>query len=151
MFRLTRSGSLALTVLALSTAVIVAKERPHKFRGAGQLNFATLQVVGSGIATHLGDYRERAAITVFVPLPGGQPWEFFISGWSIFTGDEGDELHETFSGVLNMATGAATATVTYVPEGTGRFANATGTATLQLQMDLSNGTFRYTGEGVIDY
>ena len=68
------------------------------------------------------------------PSGGGEPGEFLISGWAVLTGDEGDELHETFSGQLNLATGVARATITYVPQGTGRFANATGTATLELQL-----------------
>jgi len=150
MTRLTRFGPLALTVLVLSTAAVVAKERPHKFRGTGQLNLATLQFTSNGNATHLGEFAEEGAITSMVPLLGGEPGEFLISGWAILTGDEGHELHETFSGQLNLMTGVARATITYVPQGTGRFANATGTATLELQL-APDGSFTYSGKGTIDF
>lgn len=151
MKRFTQFGSLALTVAALCTAAVVAKERPHSFRGSGVLNLANLQFTSSGIATHLGAFKEEGAITSMVPDAEGQPGDFLISGWAILTAADGDELHETFDGRLNLATGVARAIVTYGPCDTGRFANASGTATLSLQLDLATGSFRYRGNGVLDY
>jgi hypothetical protein len=151
MTRFTRFGSLALTVVALSIAAVVAKERPHSFKGSGQLNLATLQFSAKGNATHLGAYEEEGAITSMEPLPGGQPFEFLISGWATLTSADSDELDETFSGYLNFATGEVSATITYTPTGTGRFADATGTATIQLQLDTGTGSFQYRGGGTIDF
>jgi hypothetical protein len=128
----------------------MAKELPHFFHGKGQLNLANLEFTSTGNATYLGKFTEVGTITSMVEIPG-QPGEFLISGWAHLTATLGDVLHETFEGQLNLATGVASATITYVPGGSGRFANASGTATLQLQLDLSNGSFRYRGQGVLDF
>jgi hypothetical protein len=151
MTRFTRFGSIALAVLALSAVAIVAKERPHAFRGEGELNLTTFQFTGKGFATHLGPYSEEGAITSILPLPGGQPWEFIIGGWTTLTAADGDELDESFSGYLNFATGEVTATITFEPTGTGRFANATGTTQARLQLDTNTGSFQVRGSGTIDF
>jgi hypothetical protein len=136
-----------LVALGVSTftARALAKERPHSFSGTGVLS--GLDFVSDGIATHLGKFKEVGSITSLVPT--GEPGEFFIEACAIHTAADGSELHETVSGRLNMLTGAASATVTYVG-GTGRFANATGTATLELQL-APDGSFNYSGKGTIDF
>jgi hypothetical protein len=147
MSRLTRFGSLALTLFVLSTAALMAKERPHKFRGEGQFAANQIDFTGSGVATHLGKFTEVGNITSIVP--GGEPGVFLVTAESTFTTDEGEELHERIDGQLNFLTGVGTATITY-DGGSGRFVNATGTATLQLQL-APDGSFTYKGEGAIDY
>jgi hypothetical protein len=54
-----------------------------------------------------------------------------------------------FSGHLNGVTGVITATVTYTG-GTGRFAHASGTATLAAQL-LPDGSIEVAVQGTIDY
>ena len=65
------------------------------------------------------------------------------------TTDEGEELCATFTGQLDGVTGAISATVTYVG-GTGRFTDATGTATLTGQL-LGGGAVEVSVNGFIDY
>jgi hypothetical protein len=72
-----------------------------------------------------------------------------ITAWAIHTAANGDQLFETVSGTLNLLSGAGTATMTYVG-GTGRFADASGSAEFSLQL-LGGGAFAYAGKGVIDY
>src|SRR5205823_11141826 len=131
-------------VLVLSTAALVAKERPHAFRGAGHFTSQT-DFVSKGIATHLGQFTEVGSITDI--QPSGEPGVFLITAWAIHTAADGAELHETISGQLNFLTGAGSATVTYVG-GTGRFVDASGTAALELQL-APNGSFSYTGIGTL--
>ena len=147
MTRFTRFGSLAVTVLVLSTAALLAKERPHSFKGAGQFLPNQTDFISSGTATHLGKFTEEGSITDI--QPGGEPGVFLITAWAIQTAADGDELHEIISGQLNFLTGAGSATVTYVG-GTGRFENASGSASLQIQLG-PDGTFTYRGAGVIDF
>src|SRR5205823_6414663 len=146
MTRFTRFASLTLAALLLVTAAATAKERPHSFRGAGHFTSQT-DFVSDGIATHLGKFTEVGSITDI--QPGGEPGVFLITAWAIQTAADGDELHEIISGQLNFLTGAGSATITYVG-GTGRFENASGSASLQIQLG-PDGTFTYRGAGVIDF
>jgi hypothetical protein len=81
--------------------------------------------------------------------PTNDPFVLQIDGWAIHTAANGDEVHEIISGRVNIQTGAGTATTQYV-SGTGRFADATGSATISLQL-LGAGTYEFSGEGTIDY
>ena len=65
------------------------------------------------------------------------------------TAANGDELHAVFTGQLNAVTGVITATVTYAG-GTGRFANASGTAALSGQL-LPGGSIQVSVQGTIGY
>jgi hypothetical protein len=147
MMRFTQFSPLVLATLLLASGAAPAKERPHSFRGSGQLT--GFDFVSNGIATHLGAFSEEGSITSAIPT--GEPGEFLITAWAIHTAADGDELHEVVTGRLNFLTGAASGTVTYVG-GTGRFAYATGTATLQLQLAPDgSGKFDYSGKGTIDF
>ena len=75
-------------------------------------------------------YEESGTIQL---TPTANPAVFDANATSTYTAPNGDELHAVFTGQLNFETGVVTATVTYVG-GTGRFANATGTATLSGQL-----------------
>lgn len=122
-----------------------ASEHPHNSRGTA--NFVGPgEFVGSGHATHLGVYEEVGS-AVFSPT--SDPTVLQVDASSTYTAANGDNLRAVFTGQLNGLTGAITATVTYVG-GTGRFANATGTATLSGQIQ-PDGSLSVTVKGTIDF
>ena len=134
----------AVGVLALS-APAQAKERPHVSRGTAQFVNAN-DFVGAGRATHLGRYDEVGSAQF---SPTADPTVLQIDAWSIYTAANGEQLYAVFSGHLNGLTGTITATVTYVG-GTGRFTDASGTATLSAQV-LPGGSIEVAIKGTIDY
>ena len=134
----------AIGVLALS-APAQAEERAYVLRGTAQFVNAN-DFVGSGHATHLGSYTEVGSASF---SPTKDPTVFRIDGWAILTAANGDQLYERVNGYLNGLTGAITATVTYVG-GTGRFTDASGTATLSGQL-LPGGSVEVAVKGTIDY
>jgi hypothetical protein len=62
---------------------------------------------------------------------------------------DGDKLHAVITGMLNPETGFVTATVTFVG-GTGRFANASGSAAFTGQL-LDGGAVEVSTNGTINY
>jgi len=145
MTRFTRLGWLGLGALLLAAATAAAGERPHKVRGTGHFTSAT-EFVGEGYETHLGHFDDMGNIQF---TPTDTPGLFQAEGTGIHTADNGDQLFEILSGQLDLLTGVGTVTVTYVG-GTGRFTDASGSATLSVQM-LPDGTVEFAGEGTIDY
>jgi hypothetical protein len=137
-------AAVAVGLLALARPAHAA-ERPHISRGTAQFTSDTT-FVGTGLATHLGAYTESGTIQL---IPTANPAVFDANATSIYTAPNGDELHATFTGQLNFQTGVVTATVTYVG-GTGRFANATGTATLSGQL-LPGGAIDVSVQGALNY
>ena len=129
--------------LTLST-LVSAEERQHYLRGTAVLDLLTGNVVGAGHATHLGNYTEVGFASV---SDTGH-----LEGCVILTAANGDELWEHVSGQLNPFTGEITATVAYIG-GTGRFEDATGSASLvaQLQLDGPIATIAVVVDGTIDY
>ena len=87
MFRLTRLSLLALTIVDLSTAALMAKERPHSFRGNGQFAANQIDFTSSGVATHLGKFTEVGNITGIQPT--GEPGVFLVTAESTFTAADG--------------------------------------------------------------
>ena len=134
----------AVGVLALS-APAQAEERPYVSRGTAQFVNAN-DFVGAGKATHLGHYNEVGSAQF---SPTADPTVFQIDAWAIYTAANGDQLYAVFTGHLNGLTGAIAATVTYVG-GTGRFADATGSASLAAQI-LPGGSIEVAIKGTIDY
>jgi hypothetical protein len=134
----------AVSALALPDRAS-AQERPHFSRGTAQF-VSPNDFVGTGNATHLGQYSEVGYVTF---SPTNDPNVVQIDGWAIYTAANGDELHAIVSGQLDGKTGAITATVTYVG-GTGRFADATGSASLAGQL-LPGGAVSVAVAGTIDY
>ena len=134
----------AISVLALS-APAQAEERAYVLRGTAQFVNAN-DFVGAGIATHLGRYTEVGSASF---SPTADPTVFQIDAWVILTAANGDQLYELVNGYLNFLTGTITATVTFVG-GTGRFADATGSANLTGQL-LPGGAVSVAVEGTIDY
>jgi hypothetical protein len=135
-------ATLATVLLASSTQ---AEERYYAAQGTGQFVSAN-DFITEGIATHLGLFDEVGSVRFgstsdATAIP--------IEGWAIHTAANGDQLYELISGTLNGLTGAGSATMTYIG-GTGRFVDASGTSRFSLQL-LGGGSFKYAGEGVIDY
>jgi hypothetical protein len=122
-----------------------AQERPHFSSGTAQF-VSPNDFVGTGNATHLGLYSEVGYVTF---SPADHPNIVQIDGWSIYTAANGDELHAVVSGQLDGKTGAITATVTYVG-GTGRFADATGSASLAGQL-RPGGIVSVAVAGTVEY
>ena len=136
---------LVATGLLTVTTRASANERPHKSGGTAQFVSPT-DFVGSGQATHLGRYTEVGSAQF---SPTTVPGVLQIDAWSVYTAANGDQLYATFTGQLDLLTGAITATVTYVG-GTGRFEDAGGSAELSGQM-LPDGTITVSVRGTIDY
>jgi hypothetical protein len=134
----------AVSVLAMASPA-QAVQRPYASRGKAQFVSAN-DFVGSGTATHLGQYDEVGNVQF---SPTSDPTVLQLNASATYTAANGDKLYALFSGNLNGVTGAITATVTYVG-GTGRFANATGTATLTAQL-LPGGAIEVAVKGNIDY
>jgi len=134
----------ALGVLALA-APARAAERPHISRGTAQFVSAS-DFVGAGTATHLGLYDEVGSVQF---SRTADPTVLHLEAQSVYTAADGDELYAVVTGQLNGVTGVIAATVTYVG-GTGRFADATGTATLSGQL-FPGGSIEVTVKGTIDY
>jgi hypothetical protein len=122
-----------------------ADDRPYKLRGTAHFVSPT-DFVGSGRATHLGRYKEAGSAQF---SPTEDPTVLQVGGWTVLTAANGDQLYETITGQLDLLTGVITATVTY-EGGTGRFADAGGSAALSAQM-LPDGTIRVSVAGTIDY
>jgi hypothetical protein len=135
---------LAAVVVCLASPAQAA-ERPHISHGTAQFTSETT-FVGAGIATHLGLYSEMGSVQF---SPTADPAVLQLNAASTYTAANGDELHATFTGELNGLTGVITATATYVG-GTGRFANATGTATLSGQL-LPGGAIDVSVQGTLNY
>jgi hypothetical protein len=133
-----------VTVLALA-APAQAAERRHVSHGTAQF-LNDNDFVGAGTASHLGLYDEEGSAQ-FSPTP--DPTVFQVDASATYTAANGDQLYAVITGHLNAVTGAITATVTYVG-GTGRFTDATGTATLSGQL-LPGGAVEVAVQGTIDY
>ena len=135
----------AVGVLVLTAAPARAAERRHASRGTAQFVNAN-DFVGAGTATHLGLYDEEGSAEF---SPTADAAVFRVDAWATYAAANSDELYAVFTGHLNGVTGTITATVTYVG-GTGRFADASGTATLSAQL-LPDGSVEVAVEGTIDY
>jgi len=134
----------AVGVLALAVPA-QAVERPYMSRGTAQFVNAN-DFVGTGNATHLGHYTEEGSVQF---TPTSDPTVLQLNATSTYTAANGDQLRAVFTGQLNGVTGVITATVTYVG-GTGRFANASGTANFSGQL-LPGGSIEVAVKGTIDY
>jgi hypothetical protein len=143
----------ASAVLLASTAVsAVAAETPFKGTFSAvetdQLVFPILSVnrEGTGTATYLGKYTEHATLQVDVRTGSA-------TGAATFTAANGDTLTASVVG-QGTPTGPTTRSIVEVytiTGGTGRFADATGTLTLERTLDLTTGVSTGTFSGAIDH
>ena len=134
----------AVCVIALAAAA-QAEQRAYVARGTAQFVSAN-SFVGAGTATHLGRYDEEGSAEFFETA---DPAVFLVEASATYTAANGDELWAVFTGHLDFMTGNVTATVTYVG-GTGRFTDASGTATLSGQR-FADGSIEVDVEGTIDF
>lgn len=133
---------LALVLLPSEAAAAV---RAFSSRGTAQFVSPT-DFVGSGNATHLGAYTEAGSLAF---APSAEPGVLDVTGTIVYTAANGDELHASVAGHLNLLTGAVDAALTYTG-GTGRFSHASGASTLTGQLG-AGGTISVRVRGGIDY
>ena len=101
---------------------------------------------GTGTATHLGRYTEHVLVQVNIPT-------MTSTGTATFTAANGDTL---FARVAGQATRTSPTTlwiveVYTITGGTGRFADATGSFTLDSTVDQVTGVSSGTFSGAIDH
>jgi hypothetical protein len=100
---------------------------------------------GTGTATYLGKYTEHATFQVDVRTGSA-------TGTATFTAANGDTLTASVVG-QGTVTGPTTRSIVEVytiTGGTGRFADATGTFTLERTLDLATGVSTGAFSGTID-
>ena len=105
----------------------------------------TIDREGSGTATYLGKYTEQVTAQINVMTMHG-------TGLATFTAANGDTLSASVDGQATR-TGPTTLSIVEVytvTGGTGRFADATGTFTLESTVDQTTGVSSGTFSGVID-
>jgi hypothetical protein len=138
--------------LASSAVSAVAAETP--FKGTvtavetSQLVFpiASVNREGTGIATYLGKYTEHVTLQVNVLTMSS-------TGAATFTAANGDTLSTS---VVGQATRIGPTVLSIVEDytitgGTGRFAGATGTFTLESTVEQTTGVSTGTFSGAIDH
>ena len=121
----------SMVALVDRAAAVAGGLRRHNSSGTAQFTGANT-FEGSGRATHLGRYTEAGTVSF---TPTSDPAVLQVAGSIVYTASNGDELH---------------ATVTYVGCNSGRFAAASGTASLTGQVQ-TDGTIAVTVNGTIDY
>ena len=145
-----------IAALAVSVASIVASavaaETP--FKGTvkavetGQIVFPTrfLDREGTGTATYLGRYREY--VTMVIDLP-----TLSSTGTATLTAANGDTLLATVAGqsTRTSPTTLSIVEVYTITGGTGRFADATGSFTLESTLDQTTGASTGAFSGAIDH
>jgi len=106
---------------------------------------ASLTRDGTGTSMYLGKFAEHIVMTIDLPTMSS-------TGAATFTAANGDTLTSTVVGQATP-TGATTFSIVEVytiTGGTGRFAGATGTFTLESTVDDATGVSTGTFSGVID-
>jgi hypothetical protein len=142
----------AVAVSLASVAVAVAAETPFK----GTLNavetshlvfpIASVDREGTGTATYLGKYTEHVTLQVNVLTMSS-------TGAATFTAANGDTLTASVTGQSTPTSpGVLSIVEVYtITGGTGRFAGATGTFTLESTLNLATGVSSGTFSGAIDH
>ena len=142
-----RLFALLLSAIGVLTLVAPAQAVQRAYVSRGTAHFTGPNTfVGAGAATHLAQYEETGSVQF---SDTADPTVSHLEASATYTAANGDQIYATFTGELNGVTGAITATVTYTG-GTGRFANASGTATLSGQL-LPGGSIEVAVKGTIDY
>jgi len=145
--------ALVATTALLASAAVSATAAETPFKGTvsavetgttvGPTRFLVRD--GGGTATHLGKYTEH--ITMQINLPTRHSM-----GAATFTAANGDTLTATVEGQATPASpGVVSIVEVYtITGGTGRFAGATGTFTLESTANQATGVSSGTFSGVID-
>ena len=138
--------------LAIVAAGAVAAQTPFKGTvsatetGTISPPLRFLERDGTGTATYLGRYTEH--ITMVINLP-----TLSSTGTATFTAANGDTLLATVAGQATRTspTTLSIVEVYTVTGGTGRFADATGSFTLESALDQTTGVSSGTLSGVVDH
>ena len=158
-----------LTVIALTaffllgTLPVLAVDRPFALNGKGSASFifdGAGNLIGGDVtstsnATHLGLCTTVGKVSYTPANDPEHPGRLLSSGSGTITAANGDVLKIEFTGVLDppplgSITGIDKPTFRFVG-GTGRFAEATGTAEAVVVVNLGTGAFEITMVGNIDY
>ena len=118
-----------------------AEERAYHSRSTAQFVSEFGDFAAEGNATHLGSYSESGNVSI---SSTGQ-----VEGSATLTAANGDELYVVITGQMN-ATGTIIGTITFEGATTGRFKDATGSASLEAQIQ-ADGTVTIVVDGTIDY
>ena len=141
----------------------MANERPFALNGKGVATFTvneagipiSADVTSTSTATHLGLCTTVGRVNFTPANDPEHPGRLLSSGTGTITAANGDTIQIEFSGVLDPPpAGSATAIdkpVFHFVGGTGRFANASGSANAVVIVNLATGAFEITMVGNIDY
>jgi hypothetical protein len=147
-------GLVAAFAISLASVALGAAAAETPFKGTvnavetSQVVFPTASVTrdGGGTATHLGKYTEHITMQINIPTRHG-------IGAATFTAANGDTLTATVDGQGTPASpGVLSIIEVYtITGGTGRFAGATGTFTLESILNQATGVSSGTFSGAIDH
>ena len=122
------------------------EDRTYHSRSTAVLNLETGNFVAAGNGTHLGSYTEIGNISI----TGEDPTALDVVGSATLTDKHGNELCVSITGLMNFFTGTIIGTLTFEGAPSGRFKDATGSASLVAQVQ-PDGTIAVIVEGTIDY
>jgi hypothetical protein len=142
----------AFMVSLAIAAVSVAAKTPFKGTASavetGTVAFPIRSIVreGTGTATYLGTYTSHAAMQINVLTMHG-------TGLATFTAANGDTLSTSVDGQATRTGPTQLSTIEHytITGGTGRFANTTGTFTLENTVEQTTGISSGTLNGTIDH
>jgi hypothetical protein len=147
-------GLVAAFAVSLASVAVSAAAAETPFKGTvnavetSQVVFPTASVTrdGGGTATYLGKYTEHITMQINIPTRHG-------IGAATFTAANGDTLTATVDGQATPAgPGVLSIVEVYtITGGTGRFAGATGTFTLESILNQATGVSSGTFSGAIDH
>lgn len=146
---------LAGIVLLLAGGAGRAQDPAFRMRGSGegQLTASGFSFSTAGQATHLGRWTNAGEVVIVGPDPV-VPGNLAVVGEVTFTAANGDRLYAVITGSLDPVTGAGLG-VFHWDGGTGRFADATGSAVFPVQnspVGADGGfTFLFTATGSLDF
>jgi len=153
LFQLLRPVVVLLVAVGSVTfcASALAVERGYHAHSTAVLDLTSGNFVTAGNGTHLGNYTESGSVSIV----GGAFPVFLVAGSATLTDKSGDELCVEITGVLDFSTGMITGEITFVGAPTGRFENATGTASVVAPFQLNEtgtmATVLVVVGGTIDY
>ena len=147
-------GLVAAFAVSLASAAVGAAAAETPFKGTvtavetGTVVFPTRFVdrEGTGTATYLGRYTERVTMVINIPTLSS-------TGAATFTAANGDTLLATVAGQATRTspTTLSIVEVYTITGGTGRFADATGSFTLESTLDQTTGVSSGAFSGSIDH
>jgi hypothetical protein len=153
LFHLLRPVAVLLVAVAsvIFSTRVSGEERDYRTHSTAVLNLGTGDFVAAGNGTHLGKYTESGNVSIV----GGAFPVFLVAGSATLTDKSGDELCVDIIGVLDFSTMTITGTIYFDGATTGRFENATGSASVVAPFQLNEAgtiaTIAVIVEGTIDY